>query len=120
MKSAINYTKFNMVKTAVNRISDELEVKILPINDYYDNYEPIEWGVNWSAHGTRTIDEARDYMDKVGQAIWYAKLLTEQKIVVDYNLEKDDINDSNREYFLGQLEFIYDRIKNMKDIVWNF
>lgn len=119
----INSTKWNMIKTAVSRISRELGVDIYDYDGGFEVYgqdKPYEWGVNWSAKGTCTIEETLDYATKLQKACEYAKYLNGQEIKVDWSVEKTDINDQNREYFMNQMEILYNRMNAMKDIVWNF
>jgi hypothetical protein len=115
----INSTKWSMIRTAVSRISKELDVDIYEF-EVYGQDKPYEWGVNWSAKGTCTVEETLEYATKLTVACEYVKYLNALKIKVDWLAEKTDINDQNREYFINQMEILYNRMNAMKDIVWNF
>lgn len=65
--------------TRVERVVDEdkpaNKVDILPIHNYttVKNYKRTEYGINWQAIGTATVEEAEDYVKLLKVAIAEAR-----------------------------------------------
>lgn len=107
----INATKWNMINTALNRISNELGVRITETTSLlFAGQTPVEFGLNWSAYGTQSIEDAKKYINSMDEAMGIAKFMNRFELVVDWS-EKIEIDDSNRDFWLAELERVYEAIK---------
>lgn len=61
--------------------ASRLYVEILVVNHYdFIAPEPAIFGVNWSALGTVSVEDAKEFVDRINAAIVLCKVLTELKI----------------------------------------
>lgn len=108
----INRTKWNIINTVLNRISRELGVSIYEANSCFnDNMQkPVEFGLNWSACGTQSIEETQQYITKMNEAVGIAKFMNQFELTVDWSSEIA-IDDSNKDFWLAEMERVYKAVK---------
>ena len=122
----LNNLQRNVLDKAVQLKSEELGVNIYTTNECYAsmNHEPINYGVNWSAHGTVDADDAKEYAMNLLEAAEISIALNICEIEHDYSKE---VIFPNRDTFMSFVSNVFGAlsassptmIKNALDAITN-
>ena len=107
----MNYKKWSMLQNEIFKASKEIGVDIFTINNFEEDI--VTFGINWSAQGTKSYEEAKDYIEKMTKANEIAKFLTDCKIEVNWT-EELEINDENIDFWKRQKDMLKDAIIEME------
>lgn len=83
----VNDVRYDVLGTALRKMFFRKAVDVT--NIYASSREPMRFGINWAACGTKTVDEADVFARELRKAMEIAEYLTSLEMVIKY-LEDDE------------------------------
>lgn len=109
----INRRVYNVLNEALGTIKREKHVDIYTINDgvFLDEDAPLEYGVNWCAMGTQSVERTREYVKDLAHAADIAEALTSLELVVDWTQNDVKLKDDMKEEWKEWLPKFYEIVR---------